>query len=113
MRKLLLLGVACLALLGCATSTPSATGTVSSTVQTAQESLITACGGYAQILNTLTVFKTAGKLSTKIIADVDSANLVAGAICDPTQPLPADLAGATAKVLAVVTSLTADAAGVH
>lgn len=89
----------------------SACGSTSA-VQTEQKAFIAFCGSYSTALNTLTAFNKQGKLSAKIVADVDSANQIAGPLCDPTKSLPTDIPTAITTLAPVVNTLVTDIAGV-
>lgn len=77
----------------------------SSTITDGQKALISICGGYAQTLGVLTVFKQQGKLSNAILADVDQTNQIVGPLCDPAKPLPTDATSAINTVRPLITKL--------
>lgn len=61
-----------------------------------EQTLATACDGYATALDALTPLKTAGKLSAQTISAIDVANHLIDPLCQGPTP-PADLASAVAQ----------------
>ena len=69
-----------------------------SQIQTADQALIAACGGYAVTLSSLADFRAKGMLTPAIVAKVDQVDVVAGPLCSASSPLPTDTATALALV---------------